>query len=199
MPLPGPGGGGFQPTAAAAAGQPPGGRQNPARKVLGSARARSLSSRRTFAAGGDLTVCQPPSLKGAAGMPIAKLLASQLVACRTAGGAWSAALAYIEGRSARLFERERRQTYQTIRWRMASSGVHIASAQRCRGAGNMAENDSWKPGSMLPRYRPPPARRSRSPGNRRIRQGPCAGSFLGRLGALASAAVRGCSPRLSPS
>jgi hypothetical protein len=59
-------------------------------------------------------MCQPPSLKGDAGMPIAKLLASRLIACRTAGGAWSAALAYIEGRSARLFERERRQTYQTI-------------------------------------------------------------------------------------
>ena len=32
---------------------------------------------------------------------------------------------------------------------ISSSGVLIASTQRCRGAGNIAENDSWKPGSML--------------------------------------------------
>ena len=31
----------------------------------------------------------------------------------------------------------------------SSSGVHMASTQRCRGAGNIDENDSWKPGSML--------------------------------------------------
>ena len=36
---------------------------------------------------------------------------------------------------------------------MSSSGVHIASTQRCRGAGNIAAKDSWKPGWMLPRYR----------------------------------------------
>ena len=29
---------------------------------------------------------------------------------------------------------------------MTDSGVASASTQRCRGAGNIAENDSWKPG-----------------------------------------------------
>ena len=33
--------------------------------------------------------------------------------------------------------------------RISSSGVLIASTQRCRGAGNIDENDSWKPGSLL--------------------------------------------------
>jgi hypothetical protein len=48
------------------------------------------------------------------GMVITKLLASPFAACRAVGGAWSAALACIEGRSDRLFERERRQTYQAV-------------------------------------------------------------------------------------
>jgi len=47
-------------------------------------------------------------------MVITKLLASQFAACRAIRGAWPAALAFIEGRSARLFERERRQTYQAV-------------------------------------------------------------------------------------
>ena len=35
-------------------------------------------------------------------------------AWRMAGGAWAAVNTYIEGRSARLFERERRETYKTV-------------------------------------------------------------------------------------
>ena len=34
--------------------------------------------------------------------------------------------------------------------RISSSGVVIASTQRCRGAGNIDENASWNPGWMLP-------------------------------------------------
>ncbi len=47
-------------------------------------------------------------------MVITKLLAPQFAARRAVGGAWFAALAWIEGRSARLFEQERRQTYQAV-------------------------------------------------------------------------------------
>lgn len=35
-------------------------------------------------------------------------------AWRGAGGAWATVRSYIEGRSARLFERERRETYQKV-------------------------------------------------------------------------------------
>ena len=36
---------------------------------------------------------------------------------------------------------------------ISSSGVTMASTQRCRGAGNIAEYDSWNPGCVLARNR----------------------------------------------
>ena len=36
-----------------------------------------------------------------------------------------------------------------LRARMAASGLASASTERWRGAGNIAANDSWKPGRML--------------------------------------------------
>jgi hypothetical protein len=43
-----------------------------------------------------------------------KLMSAPLAARKASGGIWLALLSYVEGRSARLFERERRQTYQAV-------------------------------------------------------------------------------------
>jgi len=103
---------------------------------------------------------------------LAKLMTAPLTTCKAGGGGiWPALVAYVEGRSARLFERERRQTHQAVP-SVLLPGTHVFDR---RADGSILEitippashkeaiietNDSLPPGARASKVREIPVRRA---------------------------------------